>query len=456
MAGLFDTLTLGGNALLSQQSAAHLTSHNIANAGTKGYHRQEAQLVAQPPIMGVRAEDPRRVVDALLARRIDTAAGDAASADARAQGLARMESLVGRLDDDGLSASLDRFFGSWRELSAAPHNHSVRSQVLASSEELASRVRYAANELGTVSADADRELVAVVGQANQLISRIAALNGSIHKAEATGTSAHDLRDQRDLAARDLAGLMGTRVLEGADGHVAVQLDGVSVVEDHRARPLALEVDPTTGLHHVVAAGGARIQLDGRITMGTAAGLLQLRDVDVPAQLAALDQFAYDLATAVNGVHVAGVGLDGGTGRALFAPPGAVAGAAAALGLDAAVVGQPDLVAAAQDAASLPGDQRQALAMVALESQALASGGTQTLSSALLSAQSAIGEASQGAAVAVERTAQSLLQLETLRESQSGVSIEEQMLALQRYQRAYQAAAKVISTVDDMLESLMNL
>src|SRR4029077_10647583 len=101
-------------------------------------------------------------------------------------------------------------------------------------------------------------------------------------------------------------------------------------------------------------GGAAVDVTQGVTDGTLGGLREARDVDVAKTAGQLDQLAYSVANAVNSVHSKGYGLDGSTGRPLFAPPASGAGAAATMGVDPSVAGQPDRVAAAATAADIPG------------------------------------------------------------------------------------------------------
>jgi flagellar hook-associated protein 1 FlgK len=159
---------------------------------------------------------------------------------------------------------------------------------------------------------------------------------------------------------------------------------------------------------------------------------------------------------VNQVHRAGFGTDGVGGRDLFSPIAAVAGAAGTVALDAAVAGQPDAVAAAQDPAALPGDNRNALALADLATTAFLSGGSQTPTAFWRSAVSALGSGLADAERDFELHAARLAQLTGMREAVSGVSIDEEMIELAKAQRAFEAAAKVIQTGDELLDVVLSL
>lgn len=458
MAGLFDTLNIASTGIQTSQWASQVTSHNVTNAATAGFHRQEAILGAQvPPTMGVRVVDTRRALDSVLESRLLQQSAGQTYSQTRADGLLGVEQQLGLLEDQGLPAALDRFFYSFRQLTAYPGDVGVRTSVLANVEGVAAATRRAAQDLVDARGQADTQVRQWVSQANQKITRIADLNVAIVEAEASGRQANDLRDQRDTAVSELSQIAGVHVDEDALGRVKVFVGGgVAVVDGATARQLEVEPDVTTGLHRIFVQGAVRNEVTQNDLSGALGGALNIRDVDIPNWQNDLDQFAFDFASAVNGVHAGAVGLDGVTNRNLFAAPTQVSGAALSLSVDALVAGQPQALGAALALGTLPGDARAAQQMVDLSGQLVASGSTRTLGAALSDLVSTIGQTSQTAQGDASVAQGRLEQLQALQQSQSGVSIEEQMLALSRYQRAFQAASKVVTAVDEMFDSLMNM
>jgi flagellar hook-associated protein 1 FlgK len=451
MTGLFDTLSTAYTGLAASQLGSQVTGHNIANAATPGYNRQDLILTPVPGARGVNA-DVQRVSDALLAGQIWQEAASLGYHDTRASELERIERALGPIDENSLSSALDQFFASWRELTAAPASTAARAQTLARAESLASRVQAAAADLAASQADADTQVVSLVATSNALSDQVADLNRSIAYAETHGETTYELRDQRDRAVAELAEILGATSFEDNDGHANVTIaGGVALVQGATARHLETTPDATTGLAHVRLSGSAAGNLDARITSGRMGALLDTRDNELVQRIGALDTWAFDLATAVNGQHQLGVGLDGVSGRDLFVPLAAVAGAAENLAV-AGLTG--DQLGVALDAASLPGDSRGAEAIVALEG-ALVSGG-KTLAGALGDLITAAGEASRSASQNREIADFRASELENLRQARSGVSIEEQMVMLTKYQRAFQAASRVIQTVDSMLQDLLSM
>jgi flagellar hook-associated protein 1 FlgK len=251
-------------------------------------------------------------------------------------------------------------------------------------------------------------------------------------------------------------LIGSSSLQQTNGDISVFLGGVNVVAGNVHYPIEALADADSGFHHLRIKNTTQGDMDSRITGGTLGAQLSLRDRDLAYGQDQLDQFTFDAATAINAVHKAGYGTDGATSRNFFTPPLAVPNAATLLTLDAAVKKNPAAVAAASTAATAVGGNDQALAITDLESALVAAGSTQTLGSSLTQLISYSGRSRADANAQGEQAQAFLHQVETMWEQQHGVSLDEQMLQLSRIQNAYQAAAKLITTVNSMLETLQRL
>jgi flagellar hook-associated protein 1 FlgK len=201
------------------------------------------------------------------------------------------------------------------------------------------------------------------------------------------------------------------------------------------------------------ASGA-VDVTSQVVGGQLGGLREARDVDMPAVLQKLDQFAFDIASSVNTQHAAGFGLDGSTGRALFTVTATASGAAAALALDANMIGHPERLAAASSAASLTGGSDNAALLAGLASQPIASGGTRSAAEAYSDIVGDVGQRKATAARDAETRDAMKAQTKSMRDSTTGVSLDEEMINLTRYQRAYEAATKLLRTVDELMAGLI--
>ena len=233
------------------------------------------------------------------------------------------------------------------------------------------------------------------------------------------------------------------------------LDGGAVLVDGgRAAQLTATADPATGLSRLeVVDGGARRDVTSAIGGGSLGATLQFRDQTVAQVSSQLDQVAFDVTTSLNSVHTANAGLDGVAGRPMFTPLTQVAGAASAIAVDPALAADSRLLALGTPGAG-PGDNRGGLALFALGSQQVASGGTRTLGDAALDIVSGVALAGADARGAVTRDGIVAEHLAGLRDSLAGVDTQEELTNLARFEHASTAMAKVVTTIDGMLGSLI--
>jgi flagellar hook-associated protein 1 FlgK len=162
---------------------------------------------------------------------------------------------------------------------------------------------------------------------------------------------------------------------------------------------------------------------------------------------------FDIATAINQQHAAGVGLDGGGGRVLFDLGATSTGAARDIRLNTEVASNPDYVAAAATADELPGGSSNAVLLSSISTSGVVSGG-RTPAEAYGDIVGQVGTLRAASKSDVDLRQGILQQAQTARESISGVSLDEEMVNLQKYQAAYQASSKLLTTVNGLLQDLI--
>jgi len=452
-----DILNAGRSSLIAQQRALRVNGNNIANVNTPGYTRQRAVLEAVPTAAGggVRVADVEQVIDRFVETRLLGQSSTAAGAAARRDLLEGVQDLF-PVGDASVNGALQEFFAAANELSAHPEDLATRNELLNRAEALASRLRSSAQGLAAVQREADGRAAAGVADANTVLSRIAGLNRSIALEEGTtGATANELRDQRRAALGDLAKQIGIRTVENDDGSVDVYArSGVALVTGSDAATLEARLGTTLGLDGaalhdvgVVAPDNSLIPL-GSDPGGEIGAQLVVRDQDVPAAAASLDAIALTLRDAVNAVQTdpAGRDLDGLVGTDFFSGTGAA-------DLTVALT-DPRGIAAAQS--TTPGDNANALALVELRDQTFPGLSGQTIGGALGTLQADVGASVRDAtdAAAVEQGL--LANVQAQRDAVSGVSLEEEFTDLIRFQRAFQAAAQLISVGDSMLQELIGM
>ena len=455
------------NSLAVHRAATATASHNLQNVNTPGFARQRAELTTALPAedtghgqlgRGVSLLNVTQARDKFIENQMPMAMGD------NAKSLAEAEILesVSALDPDspnGLTAALGNFYASMRSMSQNPGDRGFRQGVVSTGQSLALAFNRADDALETSRTGVDAKLTASVSEINRAATAIADLNRSIRQALASGSSPNDLLDARQRHMDSLAALAGARAVDTGNGTVNMVLPGgTPLVVEFRAAAVGALPNAANGGHldlTVTPSGAQSATVIAPTNLGgSVAGLLDARDVGLDNARTGLDQLAFEFATAFNTLHTAGFGLDGGTGRAFFVPIASATGAAGMLAVDAAVVADPRVIAASSTAAGTPGDNRALLDMIASESSPLAGGSDvgQTLSGVIAD----YGSLAAQARARFEQDSTALQHLEELRESTSGVSIDEELVSLTKSQRAFEAVMKVITTADEMLETLMSL
>jgi flagellar hook-associated protein 1 FlgK len=458
MAGIGNLLGLARDALSAQGFALNVTGQNIANASTPGYVRRDAVLetviAGTVTYGGVKATTINRSVDTFLDSRTYDAGSLDSSAQSRDQALGSIENLFNDTAGTGLSSSLSALASSFSALGANPTDTTTRAVLLDNADQFASRIRETSNQIATQRTDLLTQAQGTTKSVNELASQIAKLNGQISLTENTGGDGSDLKDQRDKLVTQLSGDINVHVFTDGSGKLVIATGGSTLVEGDRAASLSIGTHTDGSLQITLQRpSGTDIDITGQVTGGTLGGITEARDVDAVAMSQKLDQFAYDMATALNTQHAAGYGQDGVTGRNLFTI-GGVAGAAATIALDPAMVGHPERLAAASTAASLPAGADNALAIAGVFNQSVASGGTRTFIEAYSDLVGEIGQRKAAASQNADLRSAIHTQAKAMRESVSGVSMDEEMVKMSTFERSYQAASKLLTTADELLSGLI--
>lgn len=307
-------LNLGIEGLLAAQTALDTVGHNIANANTAGYSRQNVLLSAGPTQRfggrlvgtGVRAEQIVSVRDLLVDRRILTQRALMGRLDARSSALSDVEALMGEPGAGSLSSTISGFFTGVSRLSANPGDPVLRQDALRAGVDMADRFRALETGFQKLRKDADARLDAQVKQVNTLTSDVATLNRAIAAAELDGTIANDLRDSRDETLRELSNVIDVAVVERTDGSIAVSTRGQILVSSTRAFEIEATHDADgKAILRVVGSDQTLVPAGGSL----AAFLEQVNEF-LPAQLEKLDALAKTLIHEVNKSHTTGVPANG--------------------------------------------------------------------------------------------------------------------------------------------------
>jgi flagellar hook-associated protein 1 len=449
--GLFGLLSVARDGMTAQSAALATTGANVANVATPGYARRTAILEsATDGNGGVRYTRTERSFDRFAYAHVVGEQSKYGAADARSSALTEIETTLAP-PSNSIGDQATSLIRSFNALAGFATDPSLREDVIARADNLATTLQNTRASLEATSANILGRAGDTVNDLNAQLGRIADLNRQIAAATGVGGDSAGLRDQRDLAVRDVGDRIGARAIEDKTGRVTLFAAGAVLVEGDSAKELSMDLDTNGGMRFFVT-GAAKTEITSRIDGGTLGGLREARDVDLKKAIADVDAYAFDVANAFNTVHATGFGSDGGTGRALFTISATQAGAAATLTVNAALVGHPERVGAADSAGSLPGGNAIALKLANLADTQVFGG--KTLADRFASIVTDVGFRKNNADAELELRTDTLAVAESLSDSANGVSLDEEMVNLSQYQRAFEASSRILRAADELLQTLM--
>lgn len=459
MPNIYGLLSVGQTALATQQKAIDITSNNIANVNTPGYSRQRLNMEQNEPIRydggqmstGVKADRKiQRIYDRFINAQINGENEELGRWQAEKEILEKAELMFDDASGYGLSGSMSQFWGAWQDLTNNPSGNVERVTLLADSQNLADTFNKLNYDLTELRKDADLSIKGTVDEINPRTSEIAELNLKIEEVEAGGHNANDYRDKRDLLVKELSNFIDIHSFEDGDGYTHIYTaNGKSLVDRGSSWDLTAQ-DNGSGYAGIfwVNSQGIPEEITTEITGGKLKGWIEARDTIIPDYLQRLDDLSSGIIGAVNGLHQSGYDLNGNLGQDFFSGTNAQT-----MAINTNIEADVSLIAAAS-IPSAPGDESNALAIANLQHGLLVSGST--FNDYYNSLVSDVGSNVAQAATYHGHQETMLSSLENYREEISGVSLDEEMVNLIQFQSAYQAAAKIINTVDEMMDVLMNM
>ncbi|MCX6831026.1 MAG: flagellar hook-associated protein FlgK [candidate division Zixibacteria bacterium] len=454
MPGLFSGLEIGKRALMAQQLAMNTASHNIANSTTPGYSRQRVSLVASYPAdtpqgsvgTGVLADSVRHIRDLFLTEQYRGANSNQTQWETTHKTLSQIESFFNEPSDTGLAQSISDFWNAWENLATNP---TARSTVIEKTKVLVNGLKQYATQLNDLQASLDSEITNRVQQINQLGGQIAAINKQIVGAELAGDKANDLRDKRDLLVDNLSVLTQVRTIERPNGSLTVLLGSMALVDGSDSLGIATKIEQS-GHSTVTRAVWENTNFDIEFSGGELHALQQLRDKSLPEYQDGLDTLAKTIVEQVNTIHRGGVGATGSTGINFFSQFNTTA---MTISLNTEIENDPNLIAASLSGE--PGDTRNAQAISELRSSAVLSDNSVTISEFYAGLVGTLGIKTQEASNLKDNYNLLATQMDNAKQSVQGVSIDEEMTNMMKYQRAYEASARMITYIDSALETIIS-
>jgi flagellar hook-associated protein 1 len=451
MSSLLSTMFLATGAMAADQGALEATTNNVANVNTPGYSREIPILQENPPVVvgnltfgtGVSLAKLESVRDSLLQLRIQQETGQQGHLNSFAGALSQTQTLFTAGASD-IGSQISNLFSSISQLSTNPSSIALRQGVLTAASNLTLTFNNTASNLAAQRSNLDLNVVQSVQQVNTLTQQIAGLNGQITTLQNLGQEAGIFIDQRDVLINQLSGLIDVSEIKSDSGITLTTSNGTALVSGTRSFSLTTQPG-ASGVQHIFSQGN---DITSTLSSGALGGLIQVRDQKIPALLTSLDTLASGLATAFNSANTSGFDLNGSIGRALFTP---VVGAGSAANIGVAVT-DPALIAASSDGSA--GSNGNLANLSAIQDQTIIAGATPTTyyGNIVFS----VGNDVSNGTAELQSSKLVLQQLQDQRGSISGVSLDEEAANMTRYQQAYDAAARIVTTVNQMLDTVINM
>ncbi|MEO6701889.1 MAG: flagellar hook-associated protein FlgK [Jatrophihabitantaceae bacterium] len=443
MSSSFSGLTNAMNALNAARYGLDITGQNISNANTAGYVRQRADLAETGPVPGVAAMyatqhanggvtvgGTSRLNDPVIDARARGEHSQNGSMQSTASTLSSVESLFNEPSDTGLAEQLNTFWKSWASVANNPGDTAARNVVLQNAASLTGTLNQSSAALNRLTQSVNQQVTDVTGQVNTALGSLAQLNGALAVASATGADANSLADQRDSLMMTLANLTGAQSSIQPDGTATVTIGGQVALTGSTASTLSI------GAGNTLVVGGTPAGAGG----GTLQGLLTGLNTTLPNYAAQLDSVAAALASTTNTALAGGYDLSGNPGAPLFS-------GSSASTISVAIT-DPKLLAAS----GTPGGNLGGSVALSLAGMGSAAGGPDVSYRTMIGTLATdVQRATQQASVQQSVTSS----VDSLAQSSSGVSIDEETTNLLTYQRAYQASSRVLTTVDETLDTLIS-
>lgn len=470
MRSTFFGLEIGRLGLQAHQKQLEITSHNMANASTPGYSRQRGEMTTTQPFTypafnrvetagqvgtGVEVTAVMRIRDELIDEQIQYETTLSGYWESRMTMLDEMELIVNEPSDSNIRTAVDDFWDSIQGVADNATSPPARSVLRENTITMTQLIRQDYQRMKSLRSIANERIKEQVGHINAIAGKIALLNDQIAKVTVMNDHANDLMDRRDLLIEELSGIIKIGKTTDKFNRVNISINGIALVQDITANEIAVE--PIHSDEGMVKLVWPEIGRDVDVLGGSLKGLLEIRDKDLPEFLNHLDNFAKTLITEVNKYHRQGYGLDESTNNDFFAGTGA-----ADIDLADDIKNSEDGLnkiaassAIVNTEAGLPGNNDVMKQIYKIFDERLFNNSTATMGEYIGAVVADLGEKSNAAKLKFDGQTRLIANLDERRESVCGVSLDEEMTNMVKFQHGYNAAARIISTMDAMLDVIVN-
>lgn len=465
MSSTFFGLEIAYSALRAQRQIMETTGHNMANVATPGYTRQRIDLTAGRPFpmpgtntaygafqlgSGVEAVQVTRIADLFVDYQLRAQSGKLAEKQEWQRAIAQVEAVFQEPSEHGLGAVMTEFWNSWEQLTLNPESLVARRSLVNQAQDLAGIFNRIAGQWVDLQGNLDFEVMESAAAINRIVGSVAELNQQIARAVAHNFNPNDLYDSRERLVSELQEMLSIRVQDEADGQATIYIGNRMLVQGSKTYGVESAVDPVTGFNVLRwAADGASVQVEG----GKLTSLYEMRDTYLPALEAEMDSLAGTIIARVNAFHAEGFDLDGNAVAGTDFENFFVGASMATIAVNTFLTASPKGIAAASSPNRGDAENARRIAGLATDKTM---GGSYTFNDYYRSVVAKTGIDVRAADNDVENASILAAQTRAWRESISGVSLDEEMVRLTEAQRAFEAAARVINIMDEVLDTIIRL
>jgi len=458
-----EILSVGKSGLNASRARLTVAGYNIANAHTPGYHRETVTMTPHSILGGgVSVGNPLAIRNNLLSRNLALTLGRQGYHQGSFDTLVQVQETFNELDGIGLMTSLDQFQAALKELASNPSGGAERQTLLGTAETLVSQFHSMSNQIDAAMNATEEQAIELGEQLTSKAQQVFSLNAEIQSLASSGINPEAMTDARDLLVQEIGEIVDVTVVHQKNGSVDLFFAG--------GRPLVTDAYASTVTANSLPGPPRGIDLD--ITKGDGNKVVAMADVGgrlggvidafndhLGHADQVVDEMAFGLANAFNAVHAAGTGLDGTTGNLFFEIPATSTGAAEAIELHADVDGNTDRISAATTgiAIEIPGDNSNLYNLIdTLDLPGVVALTGESVQDAYETIMVATARALNSAELGIRTESASVVQLQGLLLSETGVSVDEEMIEMTQANQAFEASAMVIRQADSMAETLMGL
>lgn len=441
-------INVARRALTAHQSAIDTIAKNIANVNTDGYKRRRIDLPALNSNglrdAGFTQDNMARIRQRFIENQLYYENQNLSKYEMDRMIMTQIENIFGEPNDSGLINVMSEFWNSWNDLANDPESQYARTIVHDKGVVLANTFNRIHSDLINLNQQICNDIREKVTQVNQIINQIKSINQQI-----SANYSDDLMDQRDLLVTELTNLMNIDTRESANGEITVSINGQIIVSNDYVNELAVNTSSENGISitNIYLSEGMR---PININSGEVGSLIEINNRQIPDYVDKLDTLARSITDQVNTIHYKGYNLDGTTGKNFFSDN---ISDARDFKVSDDVYNDPSIIASAESSDN-PGDGSIAQDIFDIQFYQFVQGST--VFDFHNSTVGQIGSKVQESEF-LSRSAEMMVQnLQNQRDSVSGVSLDEEITNLIKHEQAYQAAARMVSTVDEMMRTVLDM